>query len=131
VPRLPRASSVSTSDVFSHQKHPLWPTYRLYNSLDYIRTTVFGSENDRTALAHLSFNQPTFLAFVAFLSFLMFYTFTWKSVRSNASDSTVTSAPSDSTLPQTGATLSDAGTGAPQCCHCGYRGSHAPNCPFR
>ncbi|KZV71025.1 hypothetical protein PENSPDRAFT_651056 [Peniophora sp. CONT] len=20
---------------------------------------------------------------------------------------------------------------APQCCHCGWRGSHAPNCPFR
>ncbi|KAF8224879.1 hypothetical protein L208DRAFT_1409387 [Tricholoma matsutake] len=20
---------------------------------------------------------------------------------------------------------------APQCCHCGYRGSHAPTCPFR
>lgn len=20
---------------------------------------------------------------------------------------------------------------APQCCHCGYRGAHAPNCPFR
>ncbi|KAN0121633.1 hypothetical protein V8E52_003529 [Russula decolorans] len=19
---------------------------------------------------------------------------------------------------------------APQCCHCGYRGSHSPNCPF-
>ncbi|KAI0082736.1 hypothetical protein K474DRAFT_1585337 [Panus rudis PR-1116 ss-1] len=19
----------------------------------------------------------------------------------------------------------------PQCCHCGYRGSHAPNCPFK
>ncbi|KIM64191.1 hypothetical protein SCLCIDRAFT_115781 [Scleroderma citrinum Foug A] len=21
--------------------------------------------------------------------------------------------------------------GAPQCCHCGWRGSHSPNCPFR
>ncbi|KAH0825967.1 hypothetical protein J3R83DRAFT_7562 [Lanmaoa asiatica] len=20
---------------------------------------------------------------------------------------------------------------APQCCHCGYRGSHSPSCPFR
>ncbi|KAI6030014.1 hypothetical protein EDC04DRAFT_2572637, partial [Pisolithus marmoratus] len=20
---------------------------------------------------------------------------------------------------------------APQCCHCGWRGSHAPQCPFR
>ncbi|KAI0305054.1 hypothetical protein BC826DRAFT_902055 [Russula brevipes] len=20
---------------------------------------------------------------------------------------------------------------APQCCHCGYRGCHSPNCPFR
>ncbi|KAF9235380.1 hypothetical protein BU15DRAFT_51444 [Melanogaster broomeanus] len=20
---------------------------------------------------------------------------------------------------------------APQCCHCGWRGSHAPTCPFR
>ncbi|KAF9495613.1 hypothetical protein BDN71DRAFT_1447278 [Pleurotus eryngii] len=20
---------------------------------------------------------------------------------------------------------------APQCCHCGWRGSHAPNCPFK
>ena len=20
---------------------------------------------------------------------------------------------------------------APQCCHCGWRGDHAPNCPFR
>ncbi|KAI0059421.1 hypothetical protein BV25DRAFT_1828939 [Artomyces pyxidatus] len=20
---------------------------------------------------------------------------------------------------------------APQCCHCGWRGSHSPNCPFR
>ncbi|KAH9969131.1 hypothetical protein BC827DRAFT_1121129 [Russula dissimulans] len=19
---------------------------------------------------------------------------------------------------------------APQCCHCGYRGTHSPNCPF-
>ena len=23
------------------------------------------------------------------------------------------------------------GSGLPQCCHCGWRGSHAPNCPFR
>ncbi|TFK42204.1 hypothetical protein BDQ12DRAFT_677783 [Crucibulum laeve] len=21
--------------------------------------------------------------------------------------------------------------GAPQCCHCGWRGSHSPNCPFK
>ncbi|KAI6159341.1 hypothetical protein EDD17DRAFT_1486826, partial [Pisolithus thermaeus] len=20
---------------------------------------------------------------------------------------------------------------APQCCHCGWRGAHAPHCPFR
>ncbi|KAF8799905.1 hypothetical protein BYT27DRAFT_7200887 [Phlegmacium glaucopus] len=20
---------------------------------------------------------------------------------------------------------------SPQCCHCGWRGSHSPNCPFR
>ncbi|EGN93539.1 hypothetical protein SERLA73DRAFT_145169 [Serpula lacrymans var. lacrymans S7.3] len=20
---------------------------------------------------------------------------------------------------------------APQCCHCGWRGSHSPSCPFR
>ncbi|KAK7453423.1 hypothetical protein VKT23_011690 [Stygiomarasmius scandens] len=20
---------------------------------------------------------------------------------------------------------------APQCCHCGWRGAHAPNCPFK
>ncbi|KAL4251291.1 hypothetical protein ABKN59_006757 [Abortiporus biennis] len=21
--------------------------------------------------------------------------------------------------------------GAPQCCHCGWRGAHAPTCPFK
>ncbi|EKM49575.1 uncharacterized protein PHACADRAFT_265118 [Phanerochaete carnosa HHB-10118-sp] len=27
---------------------------------------------------------------------------------------------------------SDKGSsGQPQCCHCGWRGSHAPNCPFK
>ncbi|CAL1716219.1 unnamed protein product [Somion occarium] len=25
----------------------------------------------------------------------------------------------------------DKGNGGPQCCHCGWRGSHAPNCPFK
>ncbi|CAL1704904.1 unnamed protein product [Somion occarium] len=25
----------------------------------------------------------------------------------------------------------DMSNSAPQCCHCGYRGAHAPNCPFR
>ncbi|KAK0204489.1 hypothetical protein DFS33DRAFT_1258667 [Desarmillaria ectypa] len=24
-----------------------------------------------------------------------------------------------------------AGGSAPQCCHCGWRGAHAPNCPFK
>ncbi|KAK0193466.1 hypothetical protein F5146DRAFT_926994 [Armillaria mellea] len=27
--------------------------------------------------------------------------------------------------------VNQAGGSAPQCCHCGWRGAHAPNCPFK
>ncbi|PBL04107.1 hypothetical protein ARMGADRAFT_43255 [Armillaria gallica] len=27
--------------------------------------------------------------------------------------------------------INQAGGSSPQCCHCGWRGAHAPNCPFK
>ncbi|KIM82195.1 hypothetical protein PILCRDRAFT_820567 [Piloderma croceum F 1598] len=46
-----------------------------------------------------------------------------------------TQACADATPVSTRSTTNDADAfvnySSPQCCHCGWRGSHAPNCPFK